>query len=140
MAYAIPTPHCGTFGRAVALPAEAMLRKALLYPPKRRKQPERCTTYPTQSLVKTKDLTYTVLGYVGRDFASYEEAVLAAQKKYANADAVVAITGTGTNILVQDMKFALIPWSQLLGLSAVKFEERPALSERLLRFLFGGEF
>jgi hypothetical protein len=99
-----------------------------------------CATYPTQSLVRTKDLTYTVLGYVGREFSSYEEAVLAAQKKYSNADAVIAITKVGTNILVHDMKFALIPWTQLLGLYAIKFEERPAMSERILRFLFGGEF
>lgn len=99
-----------------------------------------CATYPTQSLVRTKDLTYTIVGYVGRDFSSYEEAVIAAQKKYPNSDAIMAVTATGTNILVHDMKLALIPWTQLLGLYAIKFEERPAMSERILRFLFGGEF
>ena len=99
-----------------------------------------CATYPTQSLVKTKDLTYSVIGYVGMKFSNYEEAIVAAKKQYSHADAVIAVTKVGTNILVNDMEFALIPWSQLLGIYAVKFEERPAMSERVLRFLFGGDF
>lgn len=99
-----------------------------------------CATYPTQGLVQSKELTYSVIGYVGRSFENYEAAMDAAKKAYPNTDAVIAVTRTATNILIPDTDFALIPWPQLLGIYAVKFEERPTMYERMLRFIFGGDF
>jgi hypothetical protein len=64
-------------------------------------------------------VTYTLLGYVGNSFDSYDDAFAAAKRTYPSADAVVVIKGKADDKLNGHLFKARI----LLGYYAVKFKE-----------------
>ena len=87
-----------------------------------------CSTFPTASLVKTVEVTYEIIGYVGPSFWSYNEAFKAAKAAYPEADAVIRIKGW------LDDK---IPATGYFGFFAVKFipieivKEKPKKLEKI---------
>jgi len=72
-----------------------------------------CSTFPTAPFVGNLQMSYEILGYVGFDYPSYEEAFKAAKAAFPAADAVIKVTGK-----VDDL---LIPGSRTFGYYAVKF-------------------
>jgi spermidine/putrescine-binding protein len=73
-----------------------------------------CSTVPT--VKASGSVSYTLLGYVGPSYANYDDAFVAAQQKYPEAQGVVLVTAKADN--------SLIPVQLALGFYAVKFEAK----------------
>jgi len=73
-----------------------------------------CSTFPTVQ-ASGNNISYTIIGYVGLKYASYEEAFNEARKKYPAADGVVLVVGRATD--------NLITTQMAMGYYAVKFKE-----------------
>ena len=73
-----------------------------------------CSTFPTIEAKASIDANYSIIGYVGESFSSYNEAFAAAREAYPEAQGVIQIKGRANN--------SLIPKSLLMGFYAVKFE------------------
>jgi hypothetical protein len=85
-----------------------------------------CSTFPTLELRSTV-LTYDILGYVGADFASYDEALAAAKKIYPEVDTVAVVKGKLDN--------SMISVTRLYGYYAVKFKEADPTAKLNTKFL-----
>ncbi|MDR2658758.1 MAG: hypothetical protein LBC27_02045 [Spirochaetaceae bacterium] len=81
-----------------------------------------CSTFPTLAVIPGVSYSYTILGYVGDSFNSYEEAFAAAKLAYPTADAVVAIKGTADDYDLTKMHLFSKPI--ILGYYAVNFKEK----------------
>jgi hypothetical protein len=73
-----------------------------------------CSTFPTIQ-ASGNGVSYTVLGYVGASFETYDKAFVTAKGLYPEADGVVQVKGRASN--------ALIPMDIIMGYYAVKFKE-----------------
>jgi hypothetical protein len=82
-----------------------------------------CSSFPTSQLPATT-MGYTVLGYVGPAFASYDAAFTAAKAAYSDADAVIAVKA------IADDQY--ISQKLILGYYAVKFTEATPASKKFL--------
>jgi hypothetical protein len=79
-----------------------------------------CSSFPTMS-VKSLEVSYDVLGYVGNTFSTYDEAFTAAKAKYPQADAVVRAKAKMDDKSLAEFK--LFSRTGFVGYYAVKFNQ-----------------
>lgn len=72
-----------------------------------------CSSFPTAQVRNNIEMSYEVLGYVGPDFASYDEAFTAARATFSNANAVIRVRGR--------LDDNLIPARSFFGYYAIRF-------------------